>query len=100
MENFRLRVFRAVARHLNFRQAAEELLLTQPAVTQQIKALESELSIALFDRSGGRVALTAAGEALLPYADKLAALSKKRAKPSPQQPETPPEDSPSPPRKQ
>jgi len=75
MENFRLRVFRAVARHLNFRQAAEELLLTQPAVTQQIKALESELSIALFDRSGGRVALTAAGEALLPYADKLAALS-------------------------
>src|SRR5271169_2531855 len=75
MENFRLRVFRAVARHLNFRQAAEELLLTQPAVTQQIKTLESELSVALFDRSGGRVALTAAGKALLPYADQLAALA-------------------------
>src|SRR5271170_6367020 len=75
MENFRLRVFRAVARHLTFRQASEELLLTQPAVTQQIKALESELSVALFDRSGGRVALTAAGEALLPFADKLAALA-------------------------
>ena len=75
MENFRLRVFRAVARHLNFRQAAEELLLTQPAVTQQIKALESELATALFDRTGGHVALTAAGEALLPYAEKLAALA-------------------------
>jgi hypothetical protein len=41
MENFRLRVFRSVARHLNFRIAAEELLLTQSAVTQQIKALEA-----------------------------------------------------------
>lgn len=44
MENFRLRVFRAVAHHLNFRIAAEELLLTQSAVTQQIKALESGLN--------------------------------------------------------
>ena len=75
MENFRLRVFRAVARHLNFRMAAEELLLTQPAVTQQIKALESELGAALFERAGGHVALTTAGEALLPYAERLAALS-------------------------
>jgi DNA-binding transcriptional LysR family regulator len=75
MENFRLRVFRAVARHLNFRIAAEELLLTQSAVTQQIKALESELDVALFDRSGGRVSLTQAGAALLPFAEKLAALS-------------------------
>ena len=75
MENFRLRVFRAVARHLNFRQAAEELLLTQPAVTQQIKALEAELCVALFDRSGGRVTLTAAGKALLPFAAQIAALA-------------------------
>ena len=75
MENFRLRVFRAVAAHLNFRIAAEELLLTQSAVTQQVKALESELDVALFDRAGGRVALTAAGAALLPYAERLAALA-------------------------
>ena len=61
MENFRLRVFRAVARTLNFRVASEELFLTQPAVTQQIKALEAELSTPLFDRAHGRVALTAAG---------------------------------------
>jgi DNA-binding transcriptional LysR family regulator len=75
MENFRLKVFRAVARHLNFRMAAEELLLTQPAVTQQVKALESELGVALFERAGGRVALTTAGEALLPFAERLAELA-------------------------
>jgi LysR family transcriptional regulator, transcriptional activator of the cysJI operon len=75
MENFRLRVFRAVARHLNFRIAAEELLLTQSAVTQQVKALESELDVPLFDRAGGRVALTPAGVALLPFAGRLAELS-------------------------
>jgi hypothetical protein len=43
MENFRLKVFRAVAKHLNFRKAAEQLCLTQPAVTLQIKALEQYL---------------------------------------------------------
>jgi LysR family transcriptional regulator, transcriptional activator of the cysJI operon len=75
MENFRLRVFRSVARHLNFRIAAEELLLTQSAVTQQIKALESELDVPLFDRGGGRVTLTPAGACLLPYAERLAALA-------------------------
>jgi DNA-binding transcriptional LysR family regulator len=75
MENFRLRVFRAVARHRNFRIAAEELLLTQPAVTQQIKALEAELDTALFERGAGRVELTAAGAALLPYAESLAAMA-------------------------
>ena len=76
MENFRLRVFRAVAHHLNFRMAAEELLLTQPAVSQQIHTLESELDAPLFDRSGGRVSLTPAGSALLPFAEQLAALSR------------------------
>jgi LysR family transcriptional regulator, transcriptional activator of the cysJI operon len=75
MENFRLRVFRAVARHLNFRMAAEELLLTQSAVTQQIKTLESELDVPLFDRAGGRVSLTLAGAALLPFATQLAELA-------------------------
>ena len=47
MENFRLKVFRTVAEKLNFREAAEALLLTQPAVTLQVKALEEELSIRL-----------------------------------------------------
>ncbi len=75
MENFRLRIFRIVAQHLNFSRAAEELSLSQPAVTQQIKTLENEYGIPLFDRSGGRIALTPAGKALLPYANRLKAIS-------------------------
>jgi DNA-binding transcriptional LysR family regulator len=75
VENFRLKVFRVVAKHLNFTRAAEELLLTQPAVTQQIKTLEDGYGVALFDRSGGRIALTAAGRTLLPYAVQLKTIS-------------------------
>jgi DNA-binding transcriptional LysR family regulator len=65
LENFRLTVFRAVAAQRSFRRAAEALYLTQPAVTQQIKALESELGAPLFDRTGKAVSLTQAGELLL-----------------------------------
>jgi DNA-binding transcriptional LysR family regulator len=75
IENFRIRVFRAVAQHLNFSRAAEELLLTQPAVTQQIKALEDELGVPLFDRSGGHITLTPGGAVLLPLAEKMKTLS-------------------------
>ena len=75
LENFRIRVFRAVAHHLNFSRAAEELLLTQPAVTQQIKALEEEFGVPLFDRGGGRITLTQGGKALLPFADRMKGLS-------------------------
>ncbi len=75
LENFRLKVFRAVAEHLNFRKAAEHLFLTQPAITLQIKALENDLGVRLFDRSGHRVALTPQGRTLLRYANKIAALS-------------------------
>ena len=71
MENFRLKVFRAVAKHLNFRRAAEELCLTQPAVTLQIKALEQDLGVQLFDRSGAHITLTPAGAMLLKYAGKI-----------------------------
>lgn len=74
MENFRLKVFRTVARHLNFRRAAEELCLTQPAVTLQIKTLEQQLGVQLFDRSGTRISLTPAGTLLLKYAGKIADL--------------------------
>ena len=74
LENFRIRVFRAAAQHLNFSRAAEELLLTQPAVTQQIKTLEEEIGSPLFHRGGGRISLTPGGEALLPYADRLKTL--------------------------
>jgi len=74
MENFRLKVFRSVCNHLSFRRAAEELHLSQPAVTQQIKALEDELGTRLFDRTGGRVALTPAGRILKKRAIELAEL--------------------------
>ena len=67
LENFRLVVFRTVAEQQSFRKAAEELYLTQPAVSLQIKALEEELGVQLFDRSGPNAGLTAAGTVLLKY---------------------------------
>ena len=75
MENFRLKVFRVVARTLNFRKASEELLISQPAVTQQVKALEDELGISLFDRQKGRVTLTPSGVVLADYAERLKVLA-------------------------
>lgn len=74
MEPFRLRVFRIVAEELSFTRAAERLFLTQPAVTMQVKNLEEDLGLRLFDRTGQRIALTAAGTALLDYARRIAAL--------------------------
>jgi DNA-binding transcriptional LysR family regulator len=75
MENFRLKVFRTVVQHLNFRRAAEELCLSQPAVTLQIKALEEELGVQLFDRSSARIALTPAGRTLLQYVRRIEKLT-------------------------
>lgn len=60
-----LRTFEVVARHLNFRSAAQELALTQPAVSRQIQALEQDVGGALFERSTRAVALTSAGRSLL-----------------------------------
>jgi len=75
LENFRLKVFRTVAEHLSFHKAAEHLFLTQPAVTQQVKALEDELGVRLFDRTPKGVSLTEQGSLLLGYAQKAAALA-------------------------
>jgi DNA-binding transcriptional LysR family regulator len=71
-----LRVFSAVARHLSFGQAAEELHLTPPAVSMQIKELEAQVGLPLFDRSGRVVALTVTGEYLLTYVRKILATLK------------------------
>jgi DNA-binding transcriptional LysR family regulator len=60
-----LRVFLAAARHMNFSRAAEELHLTQPAVSTQIKELASGVGLPLFERIGRRTYLTPAGEELL-----------------------------------
>lgn len=75
LENFRLKVFRTVAEQLNFRKAAERLFISQPAVTLQIKALEEDLGIRLFDRAAGRISLTQQGVVLLDYAKKMASIA-------------------------
>jgi DNA-binding transcriptional LysR family regulator len=75
IENFKLRVFRVVADTLNFRRAADELHLTQPAVTAQIKSLEESLGIALFDRIGRDIHLTPAGTTLLHYVRQIEAIT-------------------------
>jgi LysR family transcriptional regulator, transcriptional activator of the cysJI operon len=73
LENFRLRVFRAVAEEMSFRRAAEVLHLSQPAVSQHIRLLEEEAGARLFDRArgdghGSQISLTEAGRVLLGYA--------------------------------
>lgn len=71
MELHQIRAFVSVARVGNVTKAAEVLCVTQPAVTAQIKGLEASLGVALFDRSGGRMTLTRAGELLLHQATVL-----------------------------
>jgi len=75
IENFKLKVFRVVADSMSFRRAADELHLTQPAITAQIKSLEESLGIALFDRIGRDVGLTPAGNTLLEYVRKIESIS-------------------------
>ncbi|MEL7167084.1 MAG: LysR family transcriptional regulator [Pseudomonadota bacterium] len=60
------RAFEAAARHLSFTAAAEEIGLTQSAVSQQVKALETRLSVALFTRRARGLSLTDEGRKLLP----------------------------------
>ncbi len=71
MELTQLAAFAAVAEQGGFSAAADELHLTQPAVSKRVRQLEDTLGVALFDRVGRRVALTEAGRALLPRARRL-----------------------------
>ncbi len=69
-----LKIFEAVARHLNFTKASEELHLTQPAVSMQIKQLEAAVEIPLFEQVGKRISLTEAGEELQRYSREISTL--------------------------
>lgn len=72
MEPRRLLTFRAVARRRSFSEAARELSLSQPSVSQQVAALEAELGTRLLDRRPGGLKLTRAGAVALEHADAVA----------------------------
>ena len=67
-----LKVFESVARHLSYSRAADELHLTQPAVSMQIKQLEDNISLPLFEQLGKRIFLTEAGRELYQYSRAIA----------------------------
>ena len=71
MEIYQLRSFAAIAELGHLTRAAERLHVSQPAMSAQIKALEDELGVALFDRVSTGMTLTAAGRKLLPAAEKV-----------------------------
>jgi DNA-binding transcriptional LysR family regulator len=71
MSDRRLKVFHAVARLLSFTKAAEELHMTQPAVTFQVRQLEEYFNTRLFDRTHNKVNLTPAGERVSEFAERI-----------------------------
>jgi DNA-binding transcriptional LysR family regulator len=71
MSDRRLKVFHAVARLLSFTKAAEELHMTQPAVTFQVRQLEEYFNTRLFDRTHNKVSLTPAGERVSEFAERI-----------------------------
>lgn len=71
MADRRLKIFHTVARLLNFTKAGEQLHMTQPAVTFQIRQLEDQFNTRLFDRTHNKVSLTEAGKQVYMYADRI-----------------------------
>lgn len=71
MDFQRLKTFQTVATLMNFNRSAEVLHYAQSSVSAQIKALEGEVGVLLFNREGKKVSLTEAGEKMLKYADRI-----------------------------
>src|SRR5690606_41173768 len=71
MDIRQLRYFLAVAEHRHFTRAAQASFVSQPALSQRIRALERELGAPLFDRLAGGVELTTAGRVLRGYAERI-----------------------------
>ena len=71
MADMRLKIFHTVARLLNFTKAAEELHMTQPAVTFQIRQLEEQFNTRLFDRTHNKVTLTDVGKQVYSYSERI-----------------------------
>jgi DNA-binding transcriptional LysR family regulator len=71
MFDYRLKVFHTAATRLSFTKAAEELHISQPAVTKHIKETENQLNTKLFDRKGTSIQLTQSGKTLYGYAEKI-----------------------------
>jgi DNA-binding transcriptional LysR family regulator len=69
MDFEQLRTFMEVSRLRSFSRAAEKLMVTQPAISAQIRTLENEVGARLFDRDGGKVTFTAAGKVFEPFAE-------------------------------
>lgn len=71
MPYFRLKVFYFAAKNLSFTKAAQDLFISQPAVTRHIKNLEDQYQALLFERQGSQLKLTEAGELLLHHTERI-----------------------------
>lgn len=67
----RLHIFYAVAKNLSFTKAAQELYISQPAITRHINNLENQYGVRLFDRLGSKIELTKAGQMMLQHTEKI-----------------------------
>ena len=71
MDTRQLKTFRTVAKNLSFSKTAEELNYAQSTISAQIRSLENELQLTLFDRLGKKVVLTNEGKSVLQYANRF-----------------------------
>ena len=77
LDAHQLNVFLTAAKTLNFTAAAQQLHMTQPSVSQHVQSLEHHFDTPLFLRTGRRLSLTDAGEALVPMAQKMVSISQR-----------------------